>query len=363
MKKILILANNDVGLYKFRKELIQKLINQGNEVYISLPQGELVQPLIDMGCIFIDTHLERRGTNPISDFKLIITYLSLLRNIKPDMVITYTIKPNIYGGMVSRIKKIPYAINITGLGTAFQKDSFLKCLIILLYKISCKKAKVVFFENEENQRIFIDNKIVSEENTCKLNGAGVNIEEYKFCEYPKQDGKINFLFIGRIMKEKGVDELFQTARMIRKEHSNVFFHVVGPLEENYKDIINELQKQDIIIYYGYQKDVKPFIKKAHCFILPSYHEGVANTLLECGAMGRPLITTNISGCREAVLDGKTGYLVKPKDSKDLYDKVVQFISLNIKEKKRMGYKSSQYIRKKFNRIDVVNETIKRLRED
>jgi galacturonosyltransferase len=230
-----------------------------------------------------------------------------------------------------------------------------------LYKISCKEAKVVFFENEENQQIFIENKIVKEENTCKLNGAGVNLEEFKFCEYPEDNDEIRFLFIGRIMKEKGVDEIFEVAQWIRKEYKNVFFDIVGPLEENYIDIIHDLQKQNIINYYGYQSDVKSFIKKAHCFILPSYHEGMANTLLESGAMGRPLITSNIPGCKEAVIDGETGYLVNVEDSEDLYNKMLEFILLSSKQKKIMGYKSSEYIKGKFDKKNVVNKTIKRLR--
>ena len=360
MKKILILANNDVGLYKFRKELIEELVNRGNEVYISLPYGELVQSLIDIGCIFIDTDVDRRGINPITDFKLLIRYFMIFKSVKPDMVIIYTIKPNIYGGIVSRIKNIPFAVNITGLGTAFQNDGFLKRLIILLYKISCKKAKVVFFENEENQKMFISNRIVRQENTCKLNGAGINLEEYRFCNYPECNGEIHFLYLGRIMKEKGVDELFEAAKMIKNEYSNVFFHVVGPLEDDYKYVIAQLEKQNIINYYGYQKDVKPFIKKSHCCILPSYHEGMANTLLECGAMGRPLITSNIHGCKEAIVNGQSGYLVKVKDSIDLQEKILKFILLLYEDKRIMGYKSRNHIEKLFDKVKIVDSIIKRL---
>ncbi|WP_461206052.1 glycosyltransferase family 4 protein [Clostridium sp. DL1XJH146] len=357
MSKILILANYDLGLYKFRKELIQELLNQENEAYISLPYGELIKPLIDMGCEFIDTPIDRRGINPLTDFKLLARYLKILKKVKPDMVITYTVKPNVYGGIVCRIKKVPYAMNITGLGTAFQSDGFLKKLIVLLYKVSCRKAKVVFFENEENQQIFIENKIVKERNTCKLNGAGVNLEEYKFCEYPQDNGQIRFLFVGRVMKEKGVDELFEVAKRIRKENKSVFFHIVGPFEDDYKEDIKELEKQEIIIYHGYQQDVKPFIEKSHCFVLPSYHEGMANTLLECGAMGRPLITSDIHGCKEAVIDKKNGYLVNVKDSEDLFLKIKKFIDLSYVEKMNMGRNSREHIENVFDKKKVVKKTI------
>lgn len=360
MAKILILANNDVGLYKFRKELIQELIDQGNQVFISLPSGDLVKPLIEMGCKFINTDIDRRGLNPIVDLKLITRYFEILKNIKPDKVITYTVKPNIYGGIVSRINKVHYVINITGLGTAFQKDNLLKKIIIYLYKTSCKRAGIVFFENEENQKIFIDNKIVKEEKTCKLNGAGVNLQEYKFTEYPEKSSEINILFIGRVMKEKGIEELFQVAELIQKEFKNINFDIVGPCEDCYEKKIAELEKQGVINYYGYQKDIKPFIKKAHCFILPSYHEGMANTLLECGAMGRPLLTTNISGCKEAVIDGTNGYLVKVKDSNDLYIKLKDFILTPYIEKAKMGRASREHIEKVFDKKLVIKKTLQML---
>lgn len=359
MAKILILANNDVGLYKFRKELIQELINQGNNIFISLPNGTFVQPLIDMGCTFIETKVDRRGINPFTDFKLLTHYLKMLMTIKPDMVITYTVKPNVYGGIVSRIMKVPYATNITGLGTAFQHDGLLKKFIVFLYKLSCKKAKVVFFENEENKNVFIDNNIVKEENTCKLNGAGVNLGEYQFSDYPTED-KIRFLFIGRVMKEKGVDELFEVVKRIKSEYDNILFDIVGPFEDNYKDVITELQKQGCIEYYGFQSDVKPFIKQSCCFVLPSYHEGMANTLLECGAMGRPLITSNIYGCKEAVVDSESGFLVSVRNSEDLYKKIKRFIELPYEDKVIMGQTSRKYIESVFDKKKVVEMTIREL---
>jgi len=361
MGKILILANFDVGLYKFRKELIQELLGQGNEVYISLPQGDLVQPLIDMGCKFIDTDVDRRGINPIADFKLLIRYLNILKQLKPDKVITYTIKPNVYGGIVCRIKKIPYVINITGLGTAFQNDGLMKRFITVLYKLSCKKAKMVFFENEKNQQIFIDSNIVKRESTCKLNGAGVNLEEYQFCEYPS-DENIHFVFIGRVMKEKGVDELFEAAKRIKSEYGNVAFDIVGLFEDNYEKTIIELEEQGVIKFHGFQSNVKPFIERAHCFVLPSYHEGMANTLLECGAMGRPLITSGIYGCKEAVIDGGNGYIVNVKDSEDLYQKVKRFIELPFEDKVKMGQTSRKYIASGFDKRRVVEMTIKELKK-
>lgn len=358
MKKILILANNDVGLYKFRKELIQELIDRGNKVYISLPDGEYVQDLIDIGCIFYDTNVDRRGLNPFKDFRLLLEYVQLIRKIRPELVITYTIKPNVYGGMVSSILKVPYAINITGLGTTFQNDGLLKKIAIFLYKSACKKAKVVFFENEGNRQIFLDKKIVKEKQTCLLNGAGVNIEEYHYVDYPDESEPIRFLFIGRVMKEKGVDELFEVAKRIKKEYSKVVFDIVGPFEDDYENIIAELVKDDVIKYHGFQKDVKPFIENCHCFVLPSYHEGMANTLLEAGAMGRPLITSRIHGCMEAVVEGKSGLLCEKQNVESLYKEIKGFVELRYEEQKQMGNMACKHIEAVFDKKKVVARTIK-----
>lgn len=356
---ILVIANNDIGLYKFRKELLQKLIDDGNEVYISLPNGNLVQPMVDMGCKFIDTAVDRRGINPVTDLKLFLNYRKMIGKVKPDFIITYTIKPNVYAGIVSAIKHKKYVINITGLGTAFQKQGLFLKLIVMLYKFACKKAHTVIFENCENMKLFLDYGIVKKEQ-CLLNaGAGVNLEEYQFEEYPPTD-KTRFLFIGRIMQEKGIDELFDAAKRIKREYDNVEFDVVGMYEDNYEETVNRLVDDGIINFYGYQQDVKPFVKQSHCFVLPSWHEGMANTNLECGAMGRPIITSNIHGCLEAVVDGKTGYLVEKKNANDLYEKLKSFIELPYYEKVKMGQASHERIAEVFDKNKVVENTVERL---
>lgn len=356
---ILVIANNDIGLYKFRKELLQKLIDNGNEVYISLPNGNLVQPMVDMGCKFIDTAVDRRGINPVTDLKLFLNYRKMIGKVKPDFIITYTIKPNVYAGIVSAIKHKKYAINITGLGTAFQKQGLFLKLIVMLYKFACKKAHTVIFENCENMNLFLDYGIVKEEQ-CLLNaGAGVNLEEYPFEKYPPTD-KTRFLFVGRIMQEKGIDELFDAANRIKREYDNVEFDVVGMYEDNYEETVNRLVDDGIINFYGYQQDVKPFVKQSHCFVLPSWHEGMANTNLECGAMGRPIITSNIHGCLEAVVDGKTGYLVEKKNANDLYEKLKSFIELPYDEKVKMGQASHDHIAEVFDKNKVVENTVERL---
>lgn len=359
--RILILANNDVGLYKFRKELIEELLKK-NIVYISLPYGNFVNDLCDMGCKFIDTPMERRGMNPFKDVKLLIAYFKMVRKHKPDLVITYTIKPNVYGGMSCRLLKIPYAMNITGLGTAFEQDGILKALVIKMYHIACKKAKVVFFENEENRQLFIKEHIVDEERTHKLNGAGVNLEEYQVMEYPTEQ-KIHFLFMGRIMKEKGIEELFEAMRKLIDDGMDCCLDVLGESEEDYKALITQYENEGWLHYYGYQKDVNNFIKQCHCFVLPSWHEGMANTNLECAASGRPVITSDIPGCMEAVIDGKSGFLVKKKATDSLYGMMKKFVNLSYETRKKMGLVGRNYMENKFDKRKVVAETMNCLIEE
>ena len=356
--KILILANYDVGLYQFRRELIEELL-KSHAVYISLPYGELVEPLKAMGCQFIDTPLERRGMNPFKDGKLFLTYLKLFRQVKPDLVITYTIKPNVYGGFAARINRIPYAVNITGLGTAFQSRGMLRKVVTQMYKLGCKKAKVVFFENAENRKIFLDEHIVREQQTCLLNGAGVNLEHYSVAEYPTGD-ETKFLFIGRVMQEKGVDELFSAMRKLVAEGYSCSLDVVGMYEEDYKEVIAQGETEGWLHFHGYQKDVRPFIANCHCFVLPSWHEGMANTNLECAASGRPVITSNIHGCLEAVEDGVTGFLCEKQNAESLYQVMKNFCELTYEERENMGREGRKRMEAVFDKRKVVEETIRHL---
>lgn len=353
--KILILANFDVGLYQFRRELIEALLKE-HQVVLSLPDGDLVRPLEQMGCQFFDTPMDRRGINPVTDMKLFARYWKLLRQEKPDLVITYTIKPNIYGGIVCSLLRIPYAVNITGLGTAFQKDGLLKKLVTFLYRTALKRAKVVFFENSGNRQVFLDEGIVAEDKTCLLSGAGVNLERYAYTPYPEEKGT-QFLFVGRVMKEKGIEELFAAMERLRSEGEDYCLDVLGGYEENYAETIRRYEEQGWLHYHGYVTDVRPYIEKAHCFVLPSYHEGMANTNLECAAMGRPLITSNIPGCKEAVLDGVSGLLCEPQDADSLYEAMKHFLSLSSETRTQMGKAGRKHMEDVFDKKKVVEETM------
>lgn len=359
-KKILVLANYDVGLYKFRKSLLTEFVKCENEVYISLPYGDLVSELEKVGCKFIDTPLERRGINPIRDIGLYCRYREILKETQPDLVISYTIKPNIYGGLACRITKTPFVANITGLGSAIEGGGLLQKLVYTMYKAGLAKAKIVFFENTGNRDVLVNAGVVRKEKTYVLNGAGIDTDEYLAMPYPPEK-PIHFLFVGRIMKEKGVDELFETMTHLKTVYGeDVVLDVVGMFEESYQQRIEQLQKDNVIVFHGYQQDIKPFYEMSHCVVLPSWHEGMSNVLLEAASCGRPVITSNIHGCMEAVEDGVSGFLCEPKNAESLYKAMKRFVELPREERIKFGLAGRERMKKMFDKKEVVEKTIERL---
>ena len=363
MSKILILANHYNTLRIFRRELIKKLAELGNEVLISIPPAEKqeIDTLESYGSKVIITDMERRGMNPVKDISLLNRYKKLLIEVNPDKVITYTIKPNIYGSIACKSLKIPHYCNVTGLGSAFMADGgLMRKLVSMMYKFSMNKAEKIFFENVGNRDTLVNENIVRAEQTVVMAGAGVNLDEFAFCEYPEDDGSVHFLNVGRIMREKGMDELFYAIKKIKKEYPNTTFDFIGWYEDNYKETVEKMQSENLIAFHGFQSDVTPFIKKANCIVHPSYHEGMSNTLLESCSMGRPIITSNIHGCLEAVEDGKNGYLCNVKDGEDLYCKIKQFIELPYEKRREMGRYARKFVEMNFDKNDVVDKTIENL---
>ena len=359
-QSVLVLGNSDSGLYDFRKEVLTALMQEGYEVHVSVPDTGYLEKIKKLGCICHETVMERRGMNPLKDGKLLLFYRKLLKTIHPAAVLTYTIKPNIYGGVACRLAKVPYLVNITGLGTAFQGNGMLRKMVTFMYKVALKKAKIVFFENVENRETIVDAGIISEKKTHVLAGAGVDLEHFYYAQYPMDTEETRFLFIGRVMQEKGIDELFEAMKKLHQEGYKCSLDVLGGFEENYSDKIKQYEKEGWLHYWGYQNDIRPFVEKAHCFVLPSWHEGMANTNLESAASGRPLLTTNIHGCKEAVIDEVSGFLVKKNSADDLYEKMLRFINLPVEQKRQMGLAGRKLMEEKFDKRDVVKKTIEEI---
>lgn len=350
--KILILANNDVGLYKFRKELIERLLDANNNVLISLPKGDFIEPLKSLGCRYIQTDFQRRSKNPLADIQLFMIYRSIIKKEKPEIVLTYTIKPNVYGGMACIEAGIPYISNITGLGSAMENPGFVRKLTIDLYKIGLRKAHRVFFQNKSNLDFF-NAYGIAKKNAALIPGSGVNLNYYYPGEYPSEEGGVSFLFIGRIMKDKGIVELLSAIKAVKAMKPNTQFHLIGGCDEDYQEELADSERKGLIVYYGHQPQVKSFILNSHCTVLPSYHEGIANVLLESAASGRPVIATDVPGCRETFDDKITGLSCKPRDANSLVDAMLRFIRLPWAQKKEMGLNGRKKMEREFDRNIVI----------
>ena len=358
-KRIVILANQSGGLYDFRKDLMIALQEKA-EVYAVVPHNDRWDELQVLADCVIELPIDRRGMNPARDAKLLGQYRAILKRLRPDLVLTYTIKPNIYGGLACRALHIPYAVNITGLGSAIENGGWLKRFVLTLYKPVLAGAKVVFFENAGNRDTLAAAGVVPRGRDVVLNGAGVNLEDYPYQPYP-QEGAVRFLFVGRVMHEKGVDELFAAARRMKQTYGDgVEFHIVGSFEEGYKPLVDELERSGVVKYHGYQSDMKRFYAMADCVVLPSYHEGMSNVLLEAAASGRPLIASDIPGCREAVEPGVSGYLCPARDADALYAAMRRFAELPHAQRAAMGCCGRERMERQFGKTAVVAETIKHL---
>jgi galacturonosyltransferase len=354
--KFLIATNHSYMLWQFRRELIAALQERG-EVVLCMPFVGHEKDFMAMGCHCIDTPFERRGVNPITDAKLLTTYRRILRVEKPDMVITYSIKPNVYMGYLCGQMGVPYCINVQGLGTAFQKEP-IATLVTKMYTVSCRKAKAVFFENKSNAQEFVKRKILPADKPIVLQGAGVNIESYALQPYPSEEKGIRFLYLGRIMREKGIDECFAAAEAIKKDYEDrVQFELVGFFEEAYREKVDQLVADGVVTFHGFQADPRPYYAASHCVVLPSYHEGMSNVLLEAAATGRALITTDIPGCREAVEDGVTGYLCRKRDAASLRESLDRFIRLSEDERREMGLRGRRKMEAEFEKQMVVSQTM------
>ncbi|MBO4220592.1 MAG: glycosyltransferase family 4 protein [Clostridia bacterium] len=358
MKRVLIVSNSSSGVYDSRRELLMELAHLGYEVAVLCPDNDKTAEIEQLGFRIIAVEMDKRGVNPFHDLKLLFSLRKILKEEKPELVITYTIKPNIYAGYLCGVMGIPCAINVTGLGSSFENKGFVKNLVKVMYRIAIRKVKVIFFENSFDRKLFCEVCKTPDEKTVVLSGAGVNLDHFEYIEYPEDSETFRFLFVGRIMKEKGVQELFWSMKKLLDNGFKCSLMILGRYEEEWKDEVERYEKEGWLEYYGYQPDVRPYIARAYCFVLPSYHEGMANTNLECAASGRPVITSNIPGCREAVINGITGLLCEPRDESSLYETMRQMISASNEDRKTMGKKGRRHMMEVFEKKSVVEKTIK-----
>ena len=357
-QRILILTNVYSGQNNFRREIIDALIDEGHDVVLSAPVRTETDKEEHVAYRIIDTPFNRHGVNPLKDLWLTLRYLKLLRKEHPDVVLTFTIKPNVYGGMASSLCHIPQLANITGLGLAVERQGWLQKVAITLYRIGLRKAHTVFFQNTSNMQFCEENRMVRGRKVL-LPGSGVYLNRFSLQGYPPEK-PIKFIYVGRVLREKGINEYIAAARIIKRQYPDTEFHIVGRCEQEYENR-KLLEQGEVITYHGRQADVRPFIGMSHCMIHPSYYpEGMSNVLLESCATGRPIITTDRPGCREIVDEGINGFVVKIKDVDDLVKRIEEFIALPYDQKREMGLAARRKVEREFDRRFVVQAYLKEM---
>lgn len=353
MKKIVLLSNHAKYTYRLRKELIFELLNQGYSVDLICPYGKELDDLESEGVRLNHVPFNGRGKNPIKEGRLFLRLIYMFYKIKPDIILGYTIKFNIYGNLAARILGIPFIANITGLGEGFSKSKSLEKMLLALYRLSFKKVSHIFFQNESNKKYFEEHQIFTSSSSV-LPGSGINFEEFPLTPLKKSE-TTTILFFSRVMKDKGIDEFLEIAKKITASNQDASFHIAGILDEEYKWIIDFYERAGVVKYHGEIEDVVSFLQQMDIVVSPSYHEGMSNTLLEAAAIGRPIIASNIAGCKEIVLEGVSGRIVPVKKADFFAEAVEELLRLDRSSLEKMGYSGRKYVEKNFDRKTVVKE--------
>ena len=352
-KTVLFLSNHFITLYSFRRELIERLVKLGHRVVLSMPADEQNVYFRNLGCEIIETPMSRRGLNPVEDMALLRRYRRIMRDVQPDIIFSYTSKPDIYGSMASTALGRRQVCNITGRGNSLAYDNALAAVVRSLYRASVRRAYKVFFQNADDRDYFLRYHIVKD-NWALIPGSGVNLTQHTLSPMP-DDGEIRFLYIGRIMSVKGIDQLLDCAVAVRRRHPETRFLLAGFIEqEQYREKLRDYQAQGYIEHLGFQKDIDAVIRRCHCTILPSHGgEGVPNAVLESAAVGRACIVSNVPGSRDAVEDGVTGYIFEPGSSAGLIEKVERFLALSKEQREQMGLLGHEKAAREFDREIVI----------
>jgi galacturonosyltransferase len=362
---IALFTNNDDDVYCFRKELIEAMIEEGYQVLISCPYGEKFELMKDNDFSYDDPDIDRRGTNLISDIGLFFHYFCLLLKHRPKVILTYTAKPNVYCGMAAYLLKIPVISNVTGFGSVLQKGGLMQKFIMRLFRFSFRRSACVMFQNATNMKLAEETGMVKGDHML-IPGSGVALSRYPVADYPDDESGVSFNYIGRILRDKGIDDYLASAKRIKEQYPDTQFHVLGfiePTQSHYEEILQTMQAEGTIHYHGSQKDVRPFIAASHATIHPStYGEGMSNVLLESASSGRPIISTDNPGCMETFIDGESGLMYHGGNVDELCERIEEFIALSNEERKNMGMKGRQYIQDNFSREIVIDAYLNKIKQ-
>lgn len=362
MPRVLILANDNSTIYNFRRELLSRLVDDGFDVTVALPSHERNDVFRQMGCAVVETRLSRFGTNPVTELFSVLSFIRIVRNETPDVVLTYTAKPNIYGGFAAQVCRVPYLTTVTGLGAAFQSDSVVRRITTLLQRLAYRRSNRVFFQNAANRAEF-ERLGVVRRNTEVLPGSGVNLDLHALEPYAGDEGRARLITVSRIRRDKGFDELFAAIGQVCAAR-DVEFHIVGWYEDSrYRETVTDMQSHYPVVVHGSvpQERVHDLIAQAHGLIHPSHHEGMANVILEASAAGVPCVASDIPGCREAIDDGATGLLVAVRDTGALVAAIERFLSIPWEDRRAMGLAARKKMETEFDRERVVDRYLDEIR--
>jgi glycosyltransferase involved in cell wall biosynthesis len=357
--KIAIVLNTSWNIYNFRLGLIRSLINKGHDLVAIAPEDEYTKKVIQMGCSFERVTMDSRGANPIKDMGLIIELFRIYRRVRPDIILHFTVKPNIYGTFAARILKIPSINNVCGLGTVFLNKGLISIIAKIMYRMAFRYPNKVLFQNDADLDLFIREKLIREEITDLVPGSGLDLQKFQPREKDRHD-TFTFLLISRLIFDKGIVEYINAVRKLRNKGLNARYLILGAIDEEHKRgiparTIQAWVDEGLIEYHPRVQDVRGHIQEADCIVLPSYREGTPRTLLEAAGMARPIVTTDVAGCNHVVKDNQNGFLCKLKDADDLADKMEKMYLMSVRDRTKMGLKGRNIVVNYFDENKVIEK--------
>jgi glycosyltransferase involved in cell wall biosynthesis len=349
--KVAIVINTAWNIYNFRMGLMKSLRKEGFEVIAIAPEDKFAFQIKEEGFQFIPVAMDNTGSSPIRDLKLILSLCRIYRRVRPGIVLHYTIKPNTYGSIASRITGIPAINNVSGLGTVFLKKGWVSSVAMWIYRFSFQFPKLVFFQNEFDLELFKKKSLIKKTKTDVIPGSGIDLDHFRPTK-KKNSGMFTFLLISRLLIDKGINEYIEAIRILKSRGIKARFQLLGGLDPDHsrgiqQEDLNMWIKEGLVDYLGTTEDVRDFIAVSDCIVLPSYREGTPRSLLEAASMGKPMIATDVPGCNNVVIDTKNGFLCKMKDSKDLADKMEMMFGLEDQDLELMGKKSREIAENTF----------------
>ncbi len=362
--RIAVVSNTAWYLFNFRFNLMSALQSAGHTVVAVAPIDAYSGQLRAAGFVFEDVRISGSGTNPFRECKSVVAFWRLLHRQRIDLVVSFTPKGNLYSALACIARKVPFVPGVSGLGRAFIRRSLVTVVALILYRFTFRRAFSVFFENLDDKHLFERYGLVRSDNAIHVPGAGIDLVRFSPMTRPTPPVEPPvFLLVARILWDKGVGEFVVAARRVRSLHPQARFQLLGFLDDANpsaipREQVNEWVAEGIVEYLGQTDDVRPYLSRSDCVVLPSYREGLPRTLLEAAAMGRPVITTDVPGCRDTVIEGETGYLCRPADAADLSEKLLRYCALTPEQRQAMGQRGREFVENNFDERLVISQYLK-----